>query len=152
MEYGCKGKHVCITGGTSGIGLAVARTFVQDGARVLVVGRNASKGAQVVQELAALAGQITAPGKPAAANTSRCNYGHCVCADRCTCSSNCACNYCHYGSRSGRASSRIFPLRREQPGLLPGISHGGTGIFWQRRSGYSCDQRRRVPGTAFGSD
>ena len=70
MEYGCKGKHVCITGGTSGIGLAVARTFVQDGARVLVVGRNASKGAQVVQELAALAGQITAPGKPAAANTT----------------------------------------------------------------------------------
>ena len=54
MDYGCKGKHVCITGGTSGIGLAVARTLVQDGARVLVVGRKAAKGAQVVQELAAL--------------------------------------------------------------------------------------------------
>ncbi|MCH4158364.1 MAG: SDR family oxidoreductase [Acidaminococcaceae bacterium] len=61
MEYGCKGKHVCITGGTSGIGLAVARTFIRDGARVLVVGRNALKGAEVVRELAALARQAAAP-------------------------------------------------------------------------------------------
>ena len=57
MEYGCKGKNVCITGGTSGIGLATARVFVRDGARVLVTGRDAGKGTQVVRELESLAGR-----------------------------------------------------------------------------------------------
>ena len=55
MEYGCKGKNVCITGGTSGIGLAVARTLIREGARVLVIGREAAKGARVEQELLQLA-------------------------------------------------------------------------------------------------
>lgn len=56
MEYGCKGKNVCITGGTSGIGLATARAFVRDGARVLVTGRDADKGAHVIRELKGLTG------------------------------------------------------------------------------------------------
>lgn len=67
MEYGCKGKNVCITGGTSGIGLATARVFVRDGARVLVTGRDAGKGTQVVRELESLAGRKSEKNSPVAA-------------------------------------------------------------------------------------
>ena len=62
MEYGCKGKNVCITGGTSGIGLAVARTLLREGARALVIGREAAKGARVEQELLQMAdGELYIP-------------------------------------------------------------------------------------------
>ncbi|MCP5178367.1 MAG: SDR family oxidoreductase [Pseudomonadales bacterium] len=37
------GQHAFVTGGGSGIGLACARAFVQDGARVTVMGRNRGK-------------------------------------------------------------------------------------------------------------
>ena len=51
MEYGCKQKVVVITGGTSGIGLAVARTFWQDGANVFLVGRDRTRGMQALAEI-----------------------------------------------------------------------------------------------------
>ena len=51
MEYGCKHKVVVITGGTSGIGLAAARTFWQDGANVFLVGRNRTRGMQALAEI-----------------------------------------------------------------------------------------------------
>ena len=35
-----KGKRAVITGGTTGIGLATARQFMQEGARVMVTGLN----------------------------------------------------------------------------------------------------------------
>lgn len=37
------GKHVVITGGTSGIGLAIAKKFINEGAKLLITGRDEMK-------------------------------------------------------------------------------------------------------------
>lgn len=50
--HSLKGKVAVITGGTSGIGLAVARNFVDNGASVTITGRRDS-GAQVASEIGA---------------------------------------------------------------------------------------------------
>jgi NAD(P)-dependent dehydrogenase (short-subunit alcohol dehydrogenase family) len=46
-----EGKIALVTGGTTGIGLAAARLFQQEGAQVYVTGRSASKLAQIKQDL-----------------------------------------------------------------------------------------------------
>ncbi|HEX2619204.1 MAG TPA: SDR family oxidoreductase [Phototrophicaceae bacterium] len=46
-----KGRVCLITGATSGIGLETARALAKQGAKVVIVGRNPQKTAQVVQEL-----------------------------------------------------------------------------------------------------
>ena len=40
MKYGCEGKRAVISGGTSGIGLAVAKTLLADGAEVWLLARH----------------------------------------------------------------------------------------------------------------
>jgi NADPH:quinone reductase-like Zn-dependent oxidoreductase len=48
-----KGKHVLITGGSSGIGLAIARRAVAEGALVTLVSRRVSKLSSAVDALLA---------------------------------------------------------------------------------------------------
>ena len=52
-QYGnvLNGKRVCVTGGGSGIGLAIAKKFAQCGALVLITGRNEEKLKNAVSEI-----------------------------------------------------------------------------------------------------
>ena len=47
------GQVACITGGTRGIGRAIAEAFVREGASVVINGRSPEKGAQALAEMAA---------------------------------------------------------------------------------------------------
>lgn len=51
MNYGCAGLVAVISGGTSGIGLAVAEKLLLDGAEVYLLGRNKQKGTDAVKAL-----------------------------------------------------------------------------------------------------
>lgn len=54
------GRRVVVTGGASGIGLATARRFVAEGARVVVLDRDADRLPEVRAELPDLAGALAA--------------------------------------------------------------------------------------------
>jgi len=43
MDLGIKGRRAIVTGGSSGIGFETARQFLEEGARVLITGRNQQK-------------------------------------------------------------------------------------------------------------
>ena len=75
MELGLHEKRVLISGGTSGIGLAAARLFLEEGAKVCLMGRSQARGeaalAALKQEFAAAdlifaAGDVTRPEDDAA--------------------------------------------------------------------------------------
>src|SRR5262245_34566902 len=52
MDLGIKGRRAIVTGGSSGIGFATARQFLEEGVRVLITGRDAAKLRQARDALA----------------------------------------------------------------------------------------------------
>ena len=53
-----KDKVAIVTGGNSGIGRAIVRRFVQEGARVALAGRSKAKGADTLGEMKSLGGDV----------------------------------------------------------------------------------------------
>jgi NAD(P)-dependent dehydrogenase (short-subunit alcohol dehydrogenase family) len=69
VSFDFTGQSVLVTGGTSGIGEAVATAFVASGANVVITGRNRERGQSVVEKLSRngnktlfVAGEITDSG------------------------------------------------------------------------------------------
>lgn len=62
MDLGLSGRTCVVTGGSSGIGFAITRRLLDEGARVLIVGRTAERLADAEERLAAPGGVLaTAP-------------------------------------------------------------------------------------------
>ena len=62
VDLGLAGRRVLVTGGTSGIGLAVADAFAGEGSHVGIVGRSSQRLSAVVDELRARHPQVTVVG------------------------------------------------------------------------------------------
>src|SRR3954470_13199774 len=62
MDLGLKGNNVLVTGGSKGIGLAIAELFADEGANVAICARNAEEVDKVVKALAAKGGKAWGKG------------------------------------------------------------------------------------------
>lgn len=62
--FSVAGRTALVTGGSRGIGLMIARGFVEAGANVIISSRKADVCAEVAAELSAGAGQPARPGQP----------------------------------------------------------------------------------------
>lgn len=51
MELGLKGKNVLITGSTNGLGKAIAQLMAQEGANVVINGRNKEKANKLAEDI-----------------------------------------------------------------------------------------------------
>lgn len=60
MDLELKGKIVVVTGGNAGIGYACAQRYVEEGARVVIVARNAERLEHAREKLAASGGNVLA--------------------------------------------------------------------------------------------
>ncbi|MDF1599540.1 SDR family oxidoreductase [Mesorhizobium sp. YIM 152430] len=61
MDLGITGRHVLVTGGSKGIGLACARAFLDEGARVTIVSRsreNLEKAASILGDVGLVAADL----------------------------------------------------------------------------------------------
>ena len=51
MEFGLSGKNVLVTGSTKGLGRAIAEVMAEEGANVIVSGRNEEEAVKLADEI-----------------------------------------------------------------------------------------------------
>lgn len=69
MDLGLKDKRVVVTGSSRGIGFAIARTFLEEGALVLINGVDENRLLQARERLAAFEGRVSAVAADISAST-----------------------------------------------------------------------------------